>query len=84
MPVLAGLTATGEIAFGEQTGDWEKSRETGASVNYASGPAYAAFTVYDLDDANGVGAARRNFLLGGTYDLGVVKLHALVQKSTGT
>ena len=82
-PVYAGLTATGELAFGEQTGDWRKSRVAGASVNYASGPAYAGFSFYDADNANGIGVARRNYLLGGTYDFAVVKLHALVQKSDG-
>jgi len=29
------------------------------------------------------GAARKNYTFGGTYAFGVVKLHALVQKSTG-
>src|ERR1700712_2023053 len=46
-PSIYGLTASGEIAFGEQTGGWEKNRETGAAVTYASGPAYAGFSFYD-------------------------------------
>jgi len=82
-PVFSGLSASGEIALGEQTGDWRKSRVTGAAVNYAAGPAYAGFSFYDAGNSNGVGSARRNFLLGGTYDFGVTKLHALAQKSDG-
>ena len=82
-PNIAGLTGSVEIAFGEQTGNWEANRETGAGLTYASGPAYAGFTFYDVSNAAGNGAARKNYLFGGTYDFGVVKVHALAQKSTG-
>ena len=82
-PNLAGFTASAEIALGEQTGNWEANRETGAGLTYASGPAYVGFTYYDVSNSAGNGAARKNYLLGGTYDLGVIKLHALAQKSTG-
>jgi len=82
-PNMSGFTASAEIAFGEQTGNWQANRETGAGLTYASGPAYAGFTFYDVGNATGSGAARKNYLLGGTYDFGVVKLHGLVQKSTG-
>ena len=82
-PNIGGLTASAEVAFGEQTGNWEANRETGAGLTYASGPAYAGFTYYNVSNASGNGAARKNYLFGGTYDFGVIKLHALVQKSTG-
>jgi predicted porin len=82
-PSMSGLTASAEIAFGEQTGNWQANRETGGGLTYASGPAYVGFTFYDVGNSTGTGAARKNYLLGGTYDLGVVKLHALAQKSTG-
>jgi predicted porin len=82
-PNIGGFTASAEIAFGEQTGNWQANRETGAGLTYASGPAYVGFTFYDVSNASGSGAARKNYLLGGTYDFGVVKLHALAQKSTG-
>jgi len=82
-PNMGGFTISGEAALGEQTGNWESNRETGAAVTYASGPAYVGFTYYDLSNSAGNGAARKNYLLGGTYDLGVIKLHALAQKSTG-
>jgi predicted porin len=82
-PNLGGFTASAEIALGEQTGNWQANRETGAGLTYASGPAYVGFTFYDVSNAAGNGAARKNYLFGGTYDFGVVKVHALVQKSTG-
>src|ERR1700744_2237209 len=82
-PTMGGVTASAEIAFGEQTGNWQANRETGAGLTYASGPAYAGFTFYDVDNAAGNGSARKNYLFGGTYDFGVVKVHALAQKSTG-
>jgi len=82
-PNMGGFTAAAEIAFGEQTGNWEANRETGAGLNYASGPVYVGFSFYDVGNSTGSGAARKNYTFGGTYDFGVVKLHALVQKSTG-
>ena len=82
-PGIAGFTASGEVAFGEQTGNWEANRETGAGINYASGPAYVGFSYYDVSNAAGNGAARKNYTLGGTYDFGIVKIHGLVQKSDG-
>jgi len=82
-PAFAGFTASGEMAFGETTGNWKSGRVIGGSVNYASGPAYAGFSFYDLANPNGIGAARKDYLLGGSYDFGVVKLHALAEKSDG-
>ena len=82
-PNMGGFTASAEVAFGEQTGNWQANRETGAGLTYASGPAYVGFTFYDVGNSTGSGAARKNYLFGGTYDFGVVKVHALAQKSTG-
>ncbi len=83
-PSIYGFTASGEVAFGETIGNWQASRETGAQVAWASGPAYVAFTTYDLDNANGIGSSRKNYQIGGTYDFGVIKVHGLVQKSDGS
>ena len=82
-PSVYGLTASGEIQFGETTGDWQAGREVGGQVAWASGPAYLAFTTYDLENANGTGAARKNYQFGGTYDFGVVKVHLMGQKGSG-
>ena len=82
-PVVAGFSASGEVALGETTGNWKSGRVLGGAVVYASGPAYAGFSYYDLANPNGVQSARKDYLLGGTYDFGVLKVHALVQKSDG-
>ena len=82
-PTLAGLTAQVDMALGEQTGNWRGGRESAASLNFASGPAYADLILYQVNNANGVGIARRNVQLSGTYDFGAVKLHTLAQRSTG-
>ncbi len=82
-PSIAGLTAAGEIGFGEQTGNWVGGRETGAGLTYVNGPAYLGFSFYDQENANGVGSQRKNYTFGGTYDFGIVKVHGLVQKSDG-
>jgi predicted porin len=82
-PAFAGFTASGEVALGETTGNWKAGRVLGGALNYATGPAYAGFSYYDLANPNGVGSARKDYLLGGSYDFGVVKAHALVEKSDG-
>jgi predicted porin len=82
-PNVAGFTGSAEVSFGEQTGNWTANRETGAALNYASGPAYVGFTFYDLGNSTGNGAAKKVYTLGGTYDFGVIKLHALGQKVSG-
>ena len=82
-PSFSGLTASAEVAFGETTGNWQAGRETGAAVTWVRGPAYVSFTFLDQANANGQGASRKNYQLGATYDFGVVKLHGLVEKSTG-
>ena len=82
-PNTAGFTASVEASFGEQTGNWEANRETGAGLTYASGPAYAGVTYYDLGNATGNGAAKKVLTFGGSYDFGVVKIHGLGQKVTG-
>jgi predicted porin len=82
-PNMSGFTVSAEAALGEQTGNWQANRETGAAVTFASGPAYAGFSYYDVSNSSGVGAAKKVYLLGGTYDLGVIKLHALGQKVSG-
>ena len=83
-PNMAGFTGSVEAAFGEQTGNWQGGRETGAGVNYASGPAYAGVTFYNQSNAAGTGPSKKVLTFGGSYDLGVIKIHALGQKVTGT
>ncbi len=82
-PNTAGLTASVEASLGEQTGNWQASRETGAGLNYAAGPAYAGVSYYHLDNSGGTGVAKKVLTIGGTYDFGVVKIHGLGQSVTG-
>lgn len=82
-PSFAGFKAAGEFALGEQSGNWASNREVGAELGYAAGPAYASFAYYDVRNANGDGSARRNYQFGGTYDFGVAKVAAMVQKGDG-
>ena len=79
-PVLSGFNASVEFSAGEQTGNWEAGRETGAALTYASGPIYAGATYFDLNTRTTPAlTARKTWQAGGTYDFGVVKLHAMVQ-----
>ena len=82
-PSISGLSAGAEIGFGGQTGNWQGSREVGGNLTYAAGPAYAAGTYYSVDNANGTGAAIKVYQLGGVYDFGVAKLHAMYQHDSG-
>jgi predicted porin len=82
-PNMGGFTASVETSLGEQTGNWRSGRETGAALTYASGPVYAGFSFYDVNNAAGTGAGKKVYLLGATWDLGVIKLHALGQRVTG-
>jgi predicted porin len=83
-PNAAGFTGSVEASFGETLGNWQANRETGAGLNYASGPAYAGVTYYDVGNSTGTGAAKKVLTAGGTYDFGVVKIHGLAQNVTGT
>jgi predicted porin len=80
-PVMSGFNASLEFAAGEQQGNWSAGRETGAAITYASGPIYAGATWYDVNTRGEepIVTARKTWQGGGTYDFGVVKLHAMVQ-----
>ena len=83
-PDFAGFSAQVDMALGEQTGNWRGGRELGGSLTYGSGPAYADLVLYQVNNPNGIGLARRNVQLSGTYDFGAFKLHTLAQRSTGS
>lgn len=81
---LGGFTGAVETSLGETTGNWLANREIGASGVYANGPIYAGLSYYSVNNANGEDQSRRNWLIGGSYDFGIARLHALVQKSDGS
>jgi predicted porin len=82
-PVYAGWSGSADVALGEQTGNWRGGRETGGSIDYVGQSARADLIFYKLANTNGVGTAKQNVMLAGTYDFGVVKLHGLAQRTTG-
>ncbi len=82
-PTFGGFTLSGEIAFGETTGNWKAGREVGSGLLYKQGPLWADLTFYDADNANGVGVLRKAWQLGAIYDFGVLKLHGLVISTKG-
>ena len=82
-PSFSGLTASLEVALGESTGNWRAGRETGAAVTYVKGPGYLSFTFLDQANANGIGASRKNYQLGATYDFGFVKAYGGLERSHG-
>jgi predicted porin len=83
-PTLGGFNFAVELGLGEPShGSWADGRENGASLIYGSGPASVGLTLYEVRNSNGFESARRNVLLGGWYDFGVVKVHAMAQRSTG-
>jgi predicted porin len=79
-PVMSGFNASVEFALGEQQGNWEAGRETGAAVTYANGPIYAGATYYSVNTRSTPAiTADKVWQAGGTYDFGFLKLHAMVQ-----
>jgi predicted porin len=83
-PTFGGLNVAVEMGLGEPSrGNWADGREDGGSLIYGSGPASVGLTLYEVRNANGFEMARRNILLGGWYDFGPVKFHAMAQRSTG-
>jgi predicted porin len=83
-PSFAGLSASADLSLGETTGSFRAGREIGGSVDYDNGPLRADAVYYHANNANGIGTARQNVMLTATYDFGVVKLHALTQRSIGS
>lgn len=82
-PSLGGLTASAELSLGETTGNWKAGRETGGALTYTKGPAFVSLSFFDLDNPNGIGAARKNYLLGTTYDFRFLKLYGGAERATG-
>jgi len=79
-PNLNGFQAAALVAFGETQGDWRTGRANGLSATYASGPLYLGAAYHSVNGTAGV-LGRKNTNFGGTYDLGAVKVHALMQST---
>ena len=78
---------TGELAysFGEVAGSNAASRQVGSMLRYTQGPVDALVAYHYQNNATATDSAKTT-LLGGTYDFGVVKMHAAYawDKGTGT
>jgi predicted porin len=82
-PSFGGLVVNGEMSLGEQTGDWQKSRELATTASYTKGPLLAGVSYFTLKSASGRNTDKDGVTGGITYDFGVVKLHGMVQKVGG-
>lgn len=74
----AGFSGQLAYTFGEVTGDNSASREIGLGLGYANGPINVQFAYHDANNAANTGDTKVA-LLGGSYNLGVAKLHAAYQ-----
>lgn len=78
-PNLSGLTIGVQTSLKEQNGSTAANYSSGGnalSVNYTNGPVAASLVYSDVRDTQGgaTNAKDRGYLLGASYDLGVVKL----------
>jgi predicted porin len=73
-PNISGLTADLAYGLGEVAGSTSASRQIGLSATYANGPIYGTFAHQNINDATNTNKTKLT-LLGGMYDLGVVKAH---------
>jgi len=72
---IAGFTGALQYGFGEQSTAFPNGRQISASATYANGP-IAAVATYNTGRAVAGGVDQKSYLLGGTYNFNVAKLHA--------
>jgi predicted porin len=72
---LGGFTGALQYAFGEQAGAFSNGRQIAASGTYVNGPLAAVATYLTARSTTGA-IDQKSYLLGGTYNFGVAKLHA--------
>lgn len=71
----AGLTGQLAYTLGEVAGSQSASRQIGLGLGYANGPINVQFAYHDANNATNTGDTK-TALLGGSYNLGVAKIHA--------
>jgi len=74
-PAMGGFSANLLYGLGEVAGDSSANRNIGFSVGYANGPVKVVLAYENQADATNTDKNKATFL-GGTYDFGVLKLHA--------
>ncbi|WP_194724156.1 porin [Noviherbaspirillum malthae] len=72
---FGGFTGALQYGLGEQAGSFSNGRQLAVSATYANGPIAAVATYTNARNATGA-IDQKSYLLGGTYNLGVAKLHA--------
>lgn len=72
---LGGFVGALQYAFGEQPGSFANGRQFAASATYANGPIAAVATYLTARNTTGA-VEQKSYLLGGTYNFGVAKIHA--------
>lgn len=75
-PVYSGFQASVLYGAGEVAGDNSADRTLGLSATYTSGPLLATVAYNKLNAGQGISGSTKDWLIGGTYDFGVAKLHA--------
>lgn len=75
-PVYSGFQASVLYGAGEVAGDNSANRTLGFGATYTSGPLAATFAYNKLNAGQGISGSTEDWLIGGTYDFGVAKLHA--------
>ncbi len=71
---IGGFKADLAYTLGETAGNASANRQVSTAFTYGAGPLKAVFGYHDVKDANGAGSSKLT-LVGGTYDLGVAKVH---------
>ncbi|RZI44326.1 porin [Herbaspirillum sp. HC18] len=84
-PNLSGFNGQFAYSLGEVAGSSSLGRSLGLSVGYTAGPVNVILAYHDqnLVAAGADNGNSKTTLLGGTYDFGVVKLHAAYARNKG-
>lgn len=80
---LGGFYGEFAYGFGEVPGENSANRAIGLSVGYANGPIKAVLSYHEQEGATDADEDNRTWMLGGTYDFGVAKLHAAFADNKG-
>jgi len=72
----AGLNAEIAYTLGEQATGNSDARQIGLGLGYANGPINVQFAYHNANENPSSNGDTKTMLLGGTFDLGVAKLHA--------
>ena len=81
-PAMGGFSGAVAYGFGEVAGSSSANRQLGASLSYEQGPVLVTLAHHSTKNAMATDSERTT-LLGGAYDFGPVKLHAVWDTNRG-